>query len=193
MTVGIPTADFNFVSAAQLHTEWCWAASIQMVLNWYGVPVRQADVVSRIYGKTVDRAATEEAIVHAMRGTAYNRKHEKVRLYAERRQGVPPTGLLLDELGNRHPLLVTFHSTKTMLHAVVITSAEYERNEKGNVHVTSLTFRDPNPSIKGRHPAGALKLSGAELAKFAGSISSYYVVGVEQVRPVQKVVGKAGN
>ena len=193
VTVGIPTADFNFVSAAQLRTEWCWAASIQMVLNWYGVPVKQSDVVGRIYGRTVDRAATEDAMARALRGTAYNRKHEKVRLYAERRQGIPPTGFLLDELGNRHPLLITFHSTRTMLHAVVITSAEYERNERGGVHVTALTFRDPNPTIKGRHPAGAIRLTGTELGKFANSISSYYVVDVEKDRAEQKVVGKAAS
>jgi Papain-like cysteine protease AvrRpt2 len=192
-TVGIPTAEFNFVSAAQLRTEWCWAASVQMILNWYDIPVKQSDVVGRIYGRTVDRAATEDAITRALSGTAYTRRNEKIRLHAERRRGLPPTNFLVDELGKRHPMMITFRSTRTMLHAVVVTSAEYEHNANGGVHVTALTFRDPNPRIKGRRPAGAIRLTGTELAKFVRSVSSYYVVDVEKDKAEQKVAGRAAG
>ncbi len=178
-SVGIPTADFNFASAAQLKTEWCWAASVQMILNWYHVPVSQTDVVGRIYGRPIDAAASEDAITLALSGTAYDRSHKKVLLHAKRIRGVPPTDLLVNELSEEHPVLLTFRSTRTMLHAVVLTSAEYERNKDGRIHVTSLTFRDPNPSIKGRKPAVAIRLTGAELARFVRSISSYYLVSVK--------------
>ena len=178
VTVGIPVAQFNFVSAAQLHTDWCWAASVQMVLNWYNIPVKQSDVVNRIYGKPVDSAATENAIAVALSGTAYDRRQRMVHLHADRLHGVPPTDLLLLELSERHPMLITFRSTKTMLHAVVLTGAEYVENEQGR-QITALTFRDPNPSFRDRHPAEALRVSGEDLTRFLRAISSYYLLSVQ--------------
>ncbi|ABF41583.1 hypothetical protein Acid345_2582 [Candidatus Koribacter versatilis Ellin345] len=178
--VGIPSADFNFASAVQLKTDWCWAASVQMVLNWYHIPVKQTDVVGRIYGKPVDKAASEDEITVALSGTAYDRDHHKVLLRAKRIRGVPPTDLLVDELERQRPVLLTIRSTRTMLHAVVLTSAEYEVNKEGHIHVTSLTYRDPNPSIKSRKPATAIQLSGAELGHFVRSISSYYLVSMKK-------------
>jgi len=178
VTVGIPTAQFNFVSATQLHTDWCWAASVQMVLNWYNVPVRQTDVVKRIYGRLVDAAASEDEIAVALSGTAYDRRDHIVHLASVRRRGVPPAGLLVTELGEKHPLLITFRSTHTMLHAVVLTSAEYFTDGQG-FHLTALTFRDPNPTFQERHTAESYRVTGGELQRFLRAISSYYLVSVQ--------------
>jgi hypothetical protein len=178
VTVGIPTAQFNFVSATQLHTDWCWAASVQMVLNWYNIPIRQSDVVKRIYGRLVDAAASEDEITIALSGTAYDRRDHAVHLESVRRRGVPSAGLLVTELGEKHPLLVTFRSTRTMLHAVVLTSAQYFTDGQG-IHLMALTFRDPNPTFQDRHTAESYRVTGAEMQRFLRAISSYYLVSVQ--------------
>ncbi len=178
VTVGIPISQFNFVSASQLHTDWCWAASVQMVLNWYNIPVRQTDVVNRIYGKPVDWAASENAIAVALSGTAYDRRDRMVHLHAERLHGTPPANVLVQEFSQRHPMLVTFRSTKTMLHAVVLTSGQYVETATGP-QMTALTFRDPNPSFPDRHAAATFRVTGAELNRFLRAISSYYLLSVQ--------------
>lgn len=178
VTVGIPIAQFNFVSATQLHADWCWAASVQMVLNWYNIPVKQTDVVNRIYGKTVDAAASENAIAVALSGTAYDRRHREVHLHADRRRGAPPSNLLVQELSGRHPMLITFRSTRTMLHAVVLTSAEYVQTEQGP-QIRALTFRDPSPGFRQRHVAETFRVTGNDLARFLRSISSYYLFSLQ--------------
>ena len=178
VTVGIPTAQFNFASAAQLQTEWCWAASVQMVLNWYNVPVKQVDVVERIYGKPIDEAATEDAIRVALSGTAYDRKGHKVTMHADRRLGAPSAQLLISQMNEQRPMLITVHSTKKMLHAVVLTSAEYVGSGK-DAHITALTFRDPNPVFKDRRAARTIRLTGPQLARFARTISSYYLLTIK--------------
>ncbi len=178
VTVGIPTAQFNFVSAAQLHTDWCWAASVQMVLNWYNIPVKQSDVVNRIFGKPVDATVSEDAIAVALSGTAWDRRNREVHMHAERERGTPGSNLLVSELSARHPMLITFRSAKTMLHAVVLTGAEYVRTPQGP-QLTALTFRDPNPNFKDRHTAEAFRVTGAELQRFLRSISSYYLFTVQ--------------
>lgn len=178
VTVGIPTAQFNFASVVQLHTDWCWAASVQMVLNWYNIPIQQTDVVMRIYGRLVDAAASEDEIAVALSGTAYDRRNHMVHLASVRRRGSPSSGLVVTELGERHPLLVTFRSTHTMLHAVVLTSAEYFSDGQG-IHLTALTFRDPNPTFQDRHTAESYRVTGVELQRFLRAISSYYLVSVQ--------------
>jgi hypothetical protein len=176
-TVGIPTSQFNFVAATQLRTEWCWAASIQMVLNWYNVPVKQADVVNRIYHRTTDLAATEDAMTLALSGTAYDRRGRKVFLHAERQQGAPSASLLIREMRDRHPMLVTVHSSRRMLHALVITSVDTVSDKTGQT-ITAITFRDPRPTIRGRHAAGTVRVTGERLQRFLRTISSYYLVTV---------------
>lgn len=172
--VGIPTAQFNFVSAAQLHTDWCWAASVQMVLNWYNIPVTQSDVVNRILGKPVDATVSEDAIAVALSGTAWDRRKREVHMHADRLRGVPASSLLVSELNARHPMLITFWSAKNMLHAVVLTGAEYVRSPQGP-RLTALTFRDPSPNFKDRRTAEAFRVTGTDLQRFLRAISSYYM------------------
>jgi hypothetical protein len=176
--VGIPTAQFNFVSASQLKTEWCWAASVQMVLNWYDIPVTQSEVVNRIYHKNIDAAASENQIATALSGTAYDRHGRKLEFHTVRQTGIPTPELLVGQLSEEHPMLITVHADKKMLHAVVLTSAEYIATDQG-LHVTALTLRDPNPTFPEKHTAAALRLTGEELRRFVQKISSYYIVSVK--------------
>ncbi|MGH7602471.1 MAG: C39 family peptidase [Gemmatimonadaceae bacterium] len=48
--VRIPRADFEVAYAEQANSNWCWAASIQMILNYYGISIKQQEIVGRSYG-----------------------------------------------------------------------------------------------------------------------------------------------
>lgn len=174
--VGIPNAQFNTVASSQAKDEWCWAASIQMVLNWHGVAVKQKDIVQRIYGKTVNAAATEAAVSEALSGTAYTRSRHQVTIYSRHYDGAPDAGLLLREMRRRHPMLITVRTGERRMHAVVITAAEYAPGPRGPV-VTSLLVRDPKPTR--RHPGGgAVRISGRNLVRFLPNITGYWLVEV---------------
>src|ERR1041384_2557076 len=52
---GIPSNEFEYFAAPQTNghqhqSNWCWAACVQMVLNYRGVAVTQEQVVQRIFG-----------------------------------------------------------------------------------------------------------------------------------------------
>src|SRR3954447_6057975 len=47
---GILREVFDFTAASQRENEWCWAASIQMVLNYYNVAITQEEIAARTYG-----------------------------------------------------------------------------------------------------------------------------------------------
>lgn len=55
---GIPSNEFEYFAAPQTdghqrQSNWCWAACVQMVLNYRGVPVTQEQVVQRIFAEAV--------------------------------------------------------------------------------------------------------------------------------------------
>ena len=50
LQVGIPSAEMDFVAAAQQSPQWSWAAAIEMVLTYHGVAITQPQIVARTYG-----------------------------------------------------------------------------------------------------------------------------------------------
>lgn len=48
--VGIPSEKFNFFVSSQRNSNWCWAASLQMIFNYYNVNITQEQIVERSYG-----------------------------------------------------------------------------------------------------------------------------------------------
>ena len=53
--VGITARKFNYFASTQRNTEWCWAASIQMLFNYYGIDISQEQIVARSAGKPATR------------------------------------------------------------------------------------------------------------------------------------------
>src|SRR5690554_5984762 len=48
--VGIQSSNFNYFASSQRNSNWCWAASLQMIFNYYGVGISQEQIVARSYG-----------------------------------------------------------------------------------------------------------------------------------------------
>lgn len=72
---GVPSDQFEFFAAPSLagrqrQSNWCWAASIQMLLNYHGLFVAQEQIVQRIYGAQVDYPAQPAQILAALSGWA---------------------------------------------------------------------------------------------------------------------------
>src|ERR1700753_1510433 len=47
---GIKSQDFNYFASSQHNSNWCWAASLQMIFNYYGINITQEQIVARSYG-----------------------------------------------------------------------------------------------------------------------------------------------
>jgi len=52
----------------QYKENWCWAACLQMVLDYYGLEVSQSRIVERAYGDDYDLTANGEDIAAAVNG-----------------------------------------------------------------------------------------------------------------------------
>ncbi|MBB5337832.1 C39 family peptidase [Tunturiibacter gelidoferens] len=175
--VGIRTVDFNFAAAAQQQNEWCWAASIQMILNYYGIPATQQEIVTRTYGIPVDQPGSDAAINSALNGWGRTVAGEIRTIHSATGNGLPTPAILLRELAEQHPILVAFATGPNSGHAVVITAASYINGPSGP-QVTSLVLRDPWPSPNTISTEGRIEIAGPNLTAFAPTVRAYWFVTV---------------
>ncbi|HWZ96261.1 MAG TPA: papain-like cysteine protease family protein [Candidatus Dormibacteraeota bacterium] len=175
--VGILRQNFDFVAAGQKQDEWCWAASASMILQWYGLNVTQEMVVARTKGVLIDAPGSDRDISNALSGWAFTRNGQRVTIRSWTAPGPPPPVILIRELSQRHPFLLTFMSGPNSGHAVVITAASYIPTANGP-YITSLVIRDPWPSEENIANEGRVEIGGQDLANFMPRIRSNWLVSI---------------
>src|SRR5471030_1455429 len=139
-TVGIPSDSFYYVASMQEAHEWCWAASTQMILKWFGVEVTQEDVVRRIKGRVVDQSASARDISAALNGVRRTSTGGAKVIHTISFSGPPHPAVIIKELSQHVPMLLTIDTAPGSGHVVVLTAARYYDTPKGP-HITSLIVR----------------------------------------------------
>jgi hypothetical protein len=180
-TVGIPSDSFDYVASMQEAHDWCWAASTQMILKWFGVEVSQVDVVQRIKGRIVDQSASARDISAALNGVARQRSGSRAIIHAMSTAGPPPPVVIVKQLSQRIPMLLTFDTGPHSGHAVVLTAARYYDTPKGP-QIASLVIRDPYPSAFNMRNQGRIELSGNDLTRFIRYVDRSWMVWVSKSR-----------
>lgn len=151
---GIPSDQFEYFSSPNLNgrqrqTNWCWAACVQMVLNYHGLYVAQEQVVQRIYGTLIDRPAQPNQILHALTGWAPDNRGRYSSIHAN-----PYTfsgAQIVQDLANRWPLIVGLKSANGEIgHAVVLTGVYYSVDNFNNPIFRGVIIRDPWPGSPSR-------------------------------------------
>src|SRR6266851_6508931 len=135
--IGIPTPVADFVAAAQAQDMWCWAACIQMILNFYGIPITQDEIVTRVYRCPINEPATDDVISASLNGWGINAEGRGYVVQSHVGSGPPAAAVLTRELSNGRPVLLAFNSGTSIGHAVVITAA----SRIGSI-VSSVVYRD---------------------------------------------------
>jgi hypothetical protein len=144
---GVPSTDFEYIAAPQYtgrqrQTMWCWAASIQMVLNYHGLFVTQEQVVQRVFGLQYNYPANPNQILYALSGWAPDTRGRLSEIYAEYYSFTPFQ--LVTDLSNNWPLLVGSR-INPIGHTCVLTAVEYLQFITGVPILTKAIFRDPWP------------------------------------------------
>jgi hypothetical protein len=147
---GIPTLSFYQVAlwGQQRCPEWCWAASCQMVLNYYGLPVSQEQIVERIYGQLICDPANDQQILQALSGWAPNYSGGTSTVYSE--DGLGSISDLVTNLAYYKPLIVAMNNPDGSGHAMVLTGIRYSVDQFNNIIPISVVLRDPWPLNQSR-------------------------------------------
>lgn len=151
---GVPTAEFEVFAAPQFsgrqrQTNWCWAACIQMVLNYHGLYVSQEQIVQRIYGSLVDQPAGRNEILTALSGWAPNISGGSSYIYCQ--MGVSNANEITNNLAYKWPLIVGLSNPNGGIgHAYVLTGIYYSTDNYNNTIPDKVVLRDPWPGNNSR-------------------------------------------
>ncbi|MDR3562470.1 MAG: papain-like cysteine protease family protein [Negativicutes bacterium] len=144
---GVPTEQFQYFAAPdgygrQRAANWCWAASIQMVLNYHGLYITQEEIVTRIYGKLIDQPGEPAQILQALSGWAPDMRGRYSAIVADP-YSISEAALVSD-LAYRWPLIVGLKGDPVG-HAYVLTAVNYEVDSQNNPNIKSVVLRNPWP------------------------------------------------
>lgn len=175
--VGVPREQFNYVASSQRNTQWCWAASIQMVLNYYGVNISQEDVVQRSYGAQVNQPANEAVITANLNNWNVDKSGQQYVVQASLNWGAPTPLYLVNELANGHPVMIGLNNPGGGGHAVVITACGYVPTPNGP-YIQSLVIRDPWPDETTIPTEGRKEYGPNQINSFVSRIRSHWYIRV---------------
>lgn len=150
---GIPTNELEYFAAPQTvgrqrASQWCWAACVQMVLNYHGLYVQQEEVVQRVFGASFDAPANLQQILYALSGWAPDTRGRYSQIYA-----IPyilDTAQLVTDLINKWPLIVGI-AGNPVGHVCVLTAVKYSLMSSGLPFLHSAIIRDPWPGSISKH------------------------------------------
>jgi hypothetical protein len=164
---GIPSHFIHIAAMKNLmfQSQWCWAACIAMVFEYYGHPVRQERIVSEAYGGLVNMPAQPWTMLAMLNRAWVDDNGKKFRCSST--SGSSDTVAAANDLADDKPLIIG-----TLGHAVVLTSLEYVAFyqqtsgglQLGPVNIINATVRDPMPG------KGLRRLSGMEWANITFAV-----------------------
>lgn len=142
-------AESAFMS--QLQSEWCWAASISMVLSYYQHPVSQARIVADVYGAPENIPAFSGFTIARELNRCWMDDlgvpfQSTVTAAYDTQAGINAitNQQIIAELDRGHPLVIGART-----HAMVLTAIEYYQTPLGPNIVAAGVF-DPWPGIGAR-------------------------------------------
>src|SRR5258708_1227942 len=152
---------------------WCWGGSIKTILNSYGIPINQDQIVARVYGVPVNESGTDDAISASLNGWGFDSGGRRVVVRSRVVPGPPPLALLIGQFAQQCPILVTFDQGSPSGHAGVITGISHIGRG-----ITSLVYRDPWPTPENCATRGRVELFGAGITPFLSRVRSHWLVSV---------------
>lgn len=151
-TAGIPTNEFQYWVAPeqagkQRMSNWCWAACLQMVLNFHGKAISQEAIVQQMFGGRIDAPASMDDISYLIKNYLTFQFGGFVAIVPETRNITGPR--IVEDLMNRRPLMVGLFEGGTG-HAYVLTSVTYSVDANNFPVFHSVVLRDPWPGNPSR-------------------------------------------
>jgi hypothetical protein len=133
------TDSFKYHMAEQEHDNWCWAACIEMVLEYQGLNVSQTQIVKKAYGEIVNRPADCDMTTNTANGWRLGSEKIKARevMHFDAKY-------VIDALAKKYPLIVGLNMPgQNIGHAYVLTAIYFHVDSKGKPVPDYVVLRDP--------------------------------------------------
>lgn len=143
----VKTEYFREFVARQEEDCWCWAACVQMVLNYQGVKINQEDIVRRAKGRRINTGGTVYDIQKATNGLKAG-SHTIVARIDNPSTVTPQT--FINDLIDKYPLIIGLDMPgQTMGHAYVLTGISFRKVGR-NYQPVEVILRNPWPTSSSR-------------------------------------------
>lgn len=167
--VGIPRTSFDHFASDQRNSNWCWAASLQMIFNYYGVDLDQASIVARSYGtdpfgNLPNWTGNLQVITANLNNWNLTRSGIRYSVQASMNIGAPNPTYLIRELSDQRPILAGYMAGPGSGHAVVITGCSYILTASGP-YIHTIIVRDPWPTPQNIANAGRVEYPASDFAQ----------------------------
>jgi hypothetical protein len=170
--IGIDARISNIMATSQRDDELCWAASAQMILNFYGNSSTQSAIVQRVHHDQENRPGSDRDITSSLDGMRIaGGKH----LRAVADEGFPSLSVLVNELSHARPIYITFATGPRSGHAVIITAVAVEQTQYG-ITIRSLVLRDPFPTPQNIATRGRVQLNDFNLTSFSQTVRKHWII-----------------
>jgi len=149
VSVGIDAKDFWLIG--QNKTNWCWAAAIQMVLDYYKVDMSQEKIVERTFGKSYygelpNWAGSIQNISTNLNNWGVNRYNKPLKTNSIFLNHRPSPEDLVEYLTKKQPIILSYKSGYNTNHAIVIINCRYVKTTSG-IQIIDFTAADPWKSV----------------------------------------------
>ena len=139
---GIDIDKIKSIYTSQENASWCWAASIQVVLKYYGVDVSQKDIVSKIFSR-YDNNKIDMSLDNATITDLLNNKIKELDICATINSFANSKNKILCELHQNRPVLLSYLLNENIAHIVVVFGMVCNNNE-----IIQINFLDPDDEKK---------------------------------------------
>ena len=144
----VKTEKFQYFAASQQQDNWCWAACIQMVLNYQGAYIDQCSIVKKAFGlsQCFNKPADCYTIQAGTSGWMINERSIQAEVDFS-----PTVFKLIDQLAYKDPVIIGLNMPgQSVGHAYVLTAVffQYDQNKKKVPY--KFVLRDPWPTNQSR-------------------------------------------
>lgn len=148
---------FEFVSARQESSQWCWAACIEMVFRAHGFEVPQSQFVEETFGTIVNMPGQPHQILQALNRRYVDTRGRRFQASGETFSVSLRTASM--DLYDRQPLILG-----ALGHATVLTGLSWIEDNHGLWHITEAIVRDPWPMSPSRRPLTSAEWNNVSFA-----------------------------
>lgn len=139
----IGIAGFSNVAKKQLTPVWCWAAVLQMLLNYRGIQWTQTDIVNAIKGNVSIATASDLEISLFLNSWGFNYNGRPWQSRASFSVGSPSPELTVKEFRAKRPIILKFRISPQLDHVVIAYVANVVPKPGGPDQFRSLFYIDP--------------------------------------------------
>ncbi|MCP4582738.1 MAG: hypothetical protein GY839_14095 [candidate division Zixibacteria bacterium] len=166
--MGIPSDSLDTVYSEQENSQWCWAACIEMLMNYHKVTVSQKEIVFRSYGvdpygQLPDWPGSWQTISNNLNGWGIDANKTSYTVFSEFYPGAVNEKQISEQLLQGQPIIVGYRSGPLSGHAVLLTAASYNDSPIGP-RIMSVVVRDPWPSDINRKNQGKVEWDAGQFS-----------------------------